>query len=99
MKLRPSTAALAILLVLSGLGIAQIVFGDLPQYGGEVDFYSDATYSELVGGWESICVGPPSHWGTYTDYAIVVADYACDGSSTCPNGACWSVYYETIYCC
>ncbi|MGH9316421.1 MAG: DUF6289 family protein [Thermoanaerobaculia bacterium] len=98
-KSQRSTALLVVLLFLSGLGIAQVALG-LPPYGGAADFYSDDTYTDLVGGWSYTCIGAPDQWGTTTSYAIVYGDFPCNpADSPCPNGGCWSNALHKLYCC
>ncbi len=43
------------------------------------DYYSDATYTDLVGEYYWPCVGQPSHWGVTSDYVDVSLE-SCGGA-------------------
>ena len=55
--------------VMAVAGFAAVAQGDISNYGGEVDYYSDATFSELVGYKIWNCQNPIV-WGYRTEYWI-----------------------------
>ena len=68
----------------------------LSQNALDVEYYSDSTYTTLVGGYASNCGGSASSWGKRTRFAMGTAEscrtgitYSCY-QTTCDNlGNCW----------
>ncbi|HEX6097414.1 MAG TPA: DUF6289 family protein [Thermoanaerobaculia bacterium] len=64
----------------------------LPQSGVYREFYSDGTFSTLVG-WRSVeCTGGRSSWGVTSAYSWAES-WACNGEwvtcEKCADGVCW----------
>jgi hypothetical protein len=80
-------SAFVVMLVVGVTGVVQA----LPQGGTGYDdyYYSDATFTEVVGEYYMECDGSPQHWGVRTAYVQADSwDCATGGSigSSCPSG-------------
>jgi len=71
--------------VMAVAGFAAVAQGDISNYGGEVDYYSDATFSELVGYKIWNCQNPIV-WGYRTEYWILDDYYFCGVAQGCTIG-------------
>lgn len=60
------TAVVGTVLSLALGGVAMA----LPARSIDIDYYSDATFTEIVGGRVLTCSGNGGRWGERTDYAI-----------------------------
>lgn len=47
-------------------------------YGVEIDYYSDATYTEIVGNYTMLCSNQSALFGEQTPYSREVARWSCD---------------------
>ena len=72
----------------------------LPTVGGEVEFYSDNTFSTQVGYWYWPCGAQQYRWGTETSYMLVLDWYSCEGggSNQCTQ-VCWDFWARKLICC
>ena len=57
----------------------------LPTYEINWDYYSDATYTDNVGGWTISCSGNGGRWGVKTEYAVMTLGEKCDRDPPFPE--------------
>lgn len=76
------------------LGFVTVSNG-LPTVGGEVDYFSNATYTVQVG-YKIWNCGVPTHSGTVTSYWQMIDAFSCE---TPPLQYCYyDTFYKTIAC-
>lgn len=72
------------------IGIVSVA-GALPPHGFDITYYSDATFTEVVGGRYYNCGGSISSWGVRTTYYDAI-DWDCDSGDFycehCVDGDC-----------
>jgi hypothetical protein len=67
---------------------------ELSAYSWDYEYYSDASYTTLVGFWGGNCGGGTGRWGTRTKYVI-------GDRENCKTGAtvgCWEIIDGRDYC-
>ncbi|HWQ86545.1 DUF6289 family protein [Brevundimonas sp.] len=57
----------------------------LPNYEINWEYYSDATYTEIVGGRTISCSGNGGRWGVQTEYARFVQGEKCERDPPFPG--------------
>ncbi|MBX9461292.1 MAG: hypothetical protein KL785_09590 [Brevundimonas sp.] len=57
----------------------------LPEYEINWEYYSDATYTEIVGGRTISCSGNGGRWGIRTEYAVFVQGFKCETDPPYPG--------------
>ena len=58
----------------------------LPRYEINWDYYSDATHTDIVGGWTISCSGNGGRWGVQTEYGVMTRGELCEREPpTWPN--------------
>ena len=78
MRLSESSLRSWILGCLVLIGTSSLAFG-LSQYGGDLIYYSDSTYTVQVGEWLKDCSGHNTHFGTTTSFYLFDDFYRCSG--------------------
>lgn len=88
------------LFLFSVLGFSQAAKG-LPQYGGEVEYYSDGTYTTQVGYWFYSCQGqfPTTTWGVTSAYPQVLDIFVCSTGQPCEYEGGITCYDEIYIRC
>ena len=92
-KLRSRLRSRWTLLLLAVLLVTPVVLAHVPSFSQgnpchaeSTLYYSDATYTTVVGGNEYICWHGHSVWGQWTPYSTYTYHGAC--CDTCTNGVC-----------
>ena len=57
----------------------------LPEYEINWDYYSDSTYTDVVGGRTISCSGNGARWGVQTEYGIMTLGFKCENDPPYPG--------------